>query len=107
MLTGEAHHQQRWCARIFQWHVTAMAKTIPHTQSLPPHKQGGGGTRWAQRVPKHQCPQPKLIAQMVQEGVNLVFVIKVPRAAAVVESNTLLPPPPPPTGPLQQHGHDM
>ena len=79
----------------------------------PPHaiapfsRAGRRGRHGAWQVPERQRPQPEPIAQMVQEGVNLVFVIKVPGAAAVVESNTLLPPPPPPTGPLQQHGHDM
>ena len=40
---------------------------------------------------------------MVQEGVDLTFVVKGARAATVVESDALLPPPPLPTGPLQQH----
>ena len=41
---------------------------------------------------------------MVQEGIDLAFVVKGAKVAAVVESNALLLPPPPPTGPLQQHG---
>jgi hypothetical protein len=40
---------------------------------------------------------------MVQEGIDLVFVVIGAGVAAVVDSNALLPPPPPPTSPLQQH----
>ena len=43
---------------------------------------------------------------MVQEGIDLTFVMEGARAAAVVESDAVLPPPPPPTGPLQQHGRE-
>ena len=33
---------------------------------------------------------------MVQEGVDLVFIVEGAGAAEVIESNALLPPPPPP-----------
>ena len=65
-----------------------------------------GEAQRAWRVPTRQRPQPEPIAQIVQEGVDLVLVIKGAGVAAVVESNALLPPPPSPTGPLQQHGHE-
>ena len=44
------------------------------------------------------------MAQMVQEGADLAFVIEGAGVAAVIESIALLLPPPPPAGPLQQHG---